>query len=212
MSAFLGPIHHWLFNKIQVVESRAFALAGALDESGKGSLNGALEEYGDKLEGADVAEILGDNSIHQFLSGLIARVEVLEAKIMDAANGNHELLLSAAEKHGRETAQKAISARGSKPESLDEIGQCLNDFCLEGMPCDPGATFESAGDKLMYGHTACNHLENWGYTSADPKKMCMLTCAWTKGLVSGLSENANFEVKNTIANGSDSCLAEIKLC
>lgn len=211
MSAFLGPIHHWLFSKIQVLESRAFAVATALEASGKGSLNGALTEYGDKLEGADISEILGDNSIHQFLSGLIARVEVLEAKAMDAAGENHEILLDAAEKHGRETAEKAIEARGSKPENLDEIGQYLNDFCLEGMPCDPGASFESAGETLVYGHSACNHLENWGYTNVDPKKMCRLTCSWTKGFVKGLSDNAGFEVKNTIADGANSCSAEVKL-
>lgn len=212
MSLFLGPIHHWMFNKILILESRAFSIASALAGEGveSAAVNKAVADYGEKLAGRDLADMLGDNSIHQFLYGLIAKVQIFEAGLVDLAKDRWEVALRAAEAHGRETAGKALKASGAKGASLEDIYRLIHDNQLEGMPCDPGAeTAVLSPAKLGYYHSTCNHIQNWEYTGVDIKRMCAITNAWIKGFIAGVSASASYEVKQTLADGASSCKAEI---
>jgi len=212
MSLFLGPIHQWMFNKILILESRAFSIATALESAGveRDAVNKAVADYGEKLAGRDLADMLGDNSIHQFLYGLIAKVQIFEASLVDLAKNSFDIVLKAVEAHGRETADNAVKAVGVKTASLEDIYRLIHDNQLEGMPCDPGAeTAPLNPGKLGYFHSTCNHIQNWEYTSVDIKRMCALTNAWIKGFIAGVNGNASYEVKETIAGGAQSCKAEI---
>lgn len=213
MSAFLGPIHYWMFNKIQILESRAFAIAASLETGGKAEpVKKAIDGYGERLDGKDIAVLLGDNPIHQFLEGLIGKVEVFEAQLVEAAGDDFDKVLSAVEAHGREMAARALGASGGKMGSLHDIYQVVNEYQLEGMPCDPGAVVEElSDDKMIYAHSSCNHIRNWEYTGVDVKKMCDVNNTWLKGLITGLNGGAEYTVLETIAGGAGSCRAEMKL-
>lgn len=212
MSAFLGPIHHWLFSKICIIESRAFALAETLAEDGLDT-EALITGYGEKLQGADLEQIVGDASIHMFLTGLITKTEVFEAQLVAAAGeGRFDKVLISAEAHGKETAAKAIETAGDAPDSSQAIYKFIHEHQLEGMPCDPGGEVNPISEnELEYTHTTCNHIPNWEYTDASPKNMCSVTNAWLKGFVAGLSEGADFTVEQTIADGAGSCLARLSL-
>lgn len=214
MSLFLGPIHHWMFNKILILESRAFSLATAMEGAGveNAAVAKAVCDYGEKLAGRDLAEMLGDNSIHQFLYGLIAKVQIFEAGLVDLAKDRFDLALKTAESHGRETALKAMKVSGAKTDSLEDIYRLIHDNQLEGMPCDPGAEIAaSPPGKLGYFHSTCNHIQNWEYTGVDIKRMCVITNAWIRGFIAGVSSRASYEVKETLADGANSCKAEITI-
>ncbi|MBI4665744.1 MAG: hypothetical protein HY751_04955 [Nitrospinae bacterium] len=212
MSLFLGPIHIWMFNKILILESRAFALAEALEKSGNGGVGAVVEEYGQRLEGRNLADILGDNSIHQFLYGLIGRAQIMEARLMELAGDGGAQLVKVAEEHGRQTARGAVAKAGSNPQTLEDIYRQVNDHHMEGMPCDPGAeTTQESKTVMGYCHSSCNHIQNWSYTGADVKAMCGLTNAWLAGFVSELNPAAVYEVKETLAEGAGSCRATITL-
>ncbi|MGK7346269.1 MAG: hypothetical protein ACNS63_10740 [Candidatus Nitrospinota bacterium M3_3B_026] len=211
MSAFLGPIHYWMFKKIQTLESRAFAIASALEAAGRGGeVKELSDEYGDRLEGQDLEAILGDNPIHQFLSGLIARVEVLESKLVEAAGDDFGKALEAAGEHGEKTAQAALE-NAAAPENFEQMYQIINDYQLEGMPCDPGAEVGMTNGVMRYDHSTCNHLPNWRFTGVDVGRMCDITNAWLNGFIKGLNKDASFSVEKTIAKGAGSCRAELKL-
>ncbi len=216
MSAFLGPIHHWMFNNIKAVESRAFAIASAVENSGDETIAMAvkniLDEYGERFEGKDLAEFVGNSPIHQFISGMLSKTEVFEAQIVAAADGKFDLILEVAFNHGKGAAAKALDGKDQKPENLNGIEQYIRENQLEGMPCDPSGTFEQLSESsLIYSHTTCNHLQNWGYADVDKEKMCKLTCEWLKGFTQGLNGGVSFSVKNSIASGASSCAAELKL-
>ncbi len=213
MSAFLGPIHYWLFNKILHVEDRAFAIASAMESNGKAeTARSKIEEYGQRLAGADLAELVEGNSIHQSLYGLISKVEVFEAGLVEAAGDDYEIIKKAAEENGKEAAEKAVAKEGARPEDLESIYRFINDSQLEGMPCDPGAEVEPLdANRLAYRHIACNHISNWEYTSCPSSKMCGINNAWLKGFISGLNGDAEYTVEKTIADGAKSCAAEIRL-
>ncbi len=212
MSAFLGPIHHWLFNKIVHMEGRAFAIASMLSDNGqKEAVDQKIADYGQKLEGADLAQLVGDNSIHQFLYGLISKVEVFEAGIVETAS-DFDKVLQTVEAHGKASAEQALSQSGEAVDDAEALYKYVNDYVLEGMPCDPGAEVQPIDNKrFAYNHTACNHIPNWEYTACSPSKMCAVHNAWLKGFVSGLNSNATLEVKETIADGAGRCSAEISI-
>ncbi len=213
MSAFLGPIHHWLFNKILHIEDRAFHIASILENNGKAEIaKNKVEEYGPRLAGADLAELVGDASIHQFMYSLISKVEVFEAGLVEAAGEDYETVRKGVEEHGKLSAQEAVGRQGEKPEDLESLYKYINDSQLEGMPCDPGAMVEPMDDgSLAYRHTACNHIQNWEYTNCPSSKMCGIHNAWLKGFVSGLNDAAEYSVDETIADGAQTCSAFITL-
>jgi hypothetical protein len=203
-----------MFNKIVILESRAFSIATALEKAGveSSAVNKAVADYGQKLAGRDLAEMLGDNSIHQFLYGLIGKVQIFEASLVDLAKDRWDVAVKAVESHGRETADKAVKASGAKVASLEDIYRLIHDNQLEGMPCDPGAeTAALIPGKLGYFHSTCNHIQNWEYTGVDIKRMCAITNAWIKGFIAGVNDTASYEVKQTLADGAPSCKAEITL-
>lgn len=214
MSAFLGPIHYWLFNKIVILESRAMAIAGALDKMGKASrVKEIMADYGDKLEGSDLAEIIGDNPIHQFLYGLIAKAQILESQLVEAADKDFDKILPVVEEHGKATAHNAISQNGGKePANLEEIYQYIHNCQLEGMPCDPGASVNPvSGEHVRYTHSSCNHISNWRFTGVDANSMCVLTNTWLKSFVNGLNPKAEFALETSITGGGKSCSADIRM-
>jgi hypothetical protein len=203
-----------MFNKILILESRAFSIAMALATAGveRDAVNKSVADYGEQLAGRDLADMLGDNSIHQFLYGLIAKVQIFEASLVDLAKNSFDVALKAVEAHGRETAGNAVKAVGVKTASLEDIYRLIHDNQLDGMPCDPGAeTASLSPGKLGYFHTTCNHIQNWEYTGVDIKRMCALTNAWIKGFIAGVNPNASYEVKETLAGGSKSCKAEVTI-
>ncbi len=214
MSLFLGPIHHWMFNKILILESRAFSIASAMEGAGveSAAVGKAVSDYGEKLAGRDLGEMLGDNSIHQFLYGLIAKIQIFEASLVDLAKDSWDLVLKTAESHGRQTAVNAVRVSGARTDSLEDIYRLIHDNQLEGMPCDPGAeTAVLTPGKLGYFHSTCNHIPNWEYTGVDIKRMCAITNAWIKGFIAGVNGKASYEVMETLAGGAKSCKAEITI-
>lgn len=213
MSAFLGPIHNWLFKKIVNMEKRAFAIASTMQNNGKADIaESKIKEYGQKLEGADLAALVGDSSIHQSLYGLISKVEVFEASLVAEAGDGFEKIIQAVEDHGRKSGELAVAEQGDGPADLAAINKYVNDNQLEGMPCDPGAEVAPLDEnRTAYRHTACNHIPNWQYTDCPPSKLCAVHNAWLKGFISGLNPSATYSVEKTIADGASSCSAEIKL-
>jgi len=214
VSAFLGPIHYWLFNKIQFMEERSFAVASYLQENGsKDAASQKVTEYGERLAGADLGQILGNNSIHNFLYGLISKVEIFEAGLMDLVSEDHIAdVMKVVEEHGRSIGKKLVEHKGAKPSNLQELYQHVSDTQLEGMPCDPTAEVKLLDEHNMaYNHSTCNHIPNWEYTSCSNKTMCQLHNAWLGGFISGLNEAASYKVESTIADGAPSCSAKITL-
>jgi hypothetical protein len=197
------------------MEDRSFAIASYLQANGsKEAATKKISEYGQRLTGADLGQLLGNNSIHNFLYGLISKVEIFEAGLVELANdGKFADLLKVAGEHGRNTGLKLLEHNGGKsPSTLEELYQQIADTHLEGMPCDPGGEVEPLNEHtLAYNHSACNHIPNWEYTGCGNKRMCQIHNAWLGGFISGLNGSAKYTVERTIADGASSCAAKITL-
>ena len=87
MSAFLGPIHYWLYGKIQHVQDRTARLAqeandtcSTLAESAQATV---YETYGEPpARQTDLAELIDPTNIHGWLARQIQLTEAREAALL----------------------------------------------------------------------------------------------------------------------------------
>lgn len=220
MSMFLGPIHYWLFSKIQIVESRRDrymeALAKKFGDEFAPKAQELDEEYGPKLNSQPLDSLVGDNPIHGLLQSLVNKVETGEGKVVAAALEKYEtdafnLLLEEAEKHGRETGERAVTEKNLSHPSTEEIFQVLNDYLLEGMPCDnvtvPNPKSE---DCFELKHVRCLHQENWIGAGAPLMEMCCFLNTWIGAFVKAVNPEVSYERNMSIASGDSGCQAEFK--
>ena len=131
MSAFLGPIHHWLYSKIQVQEDLTARIA---EESVKrGWL--AEEETSQYVHEEDrpLEEMIDISNIHGWLQGCIHDAEHryagLLSKILEKDPERQKTILEIAESFGQERAL-------SENSTAEEIYKAFEDTFVNGMPCD----------------------------------------------------------------------------
>lgn len=220
MSMFLGPIHYWLYNKITIVEARRERYLQALENKyGKDFMavaDALEEEYGPKLDGQRLDQMVGNQPIHGFLSALIQKVEGGEGKLVKAAidkyNGDaFTLLLETAEQHGREIGERAATEKDISQPSVEDVYRLLNDYLLEGMPCDQGPIpVSKSADAIELQHNSCLHRHNWEAVDAPMMEMCCFTNAWIGGFIQAVKPGMQYERIASIASGDPGCVAEYK--
>lgn len=129
MSAFLGPIHYWMYEKILVQEDLVARIAAKAVQ--EGWLDSAAEFVAG--ESRPLEEIIDEANIHGWLSARIESVEKRYAGLVVGLVTGHE---------ERMADLKAIAyALGSgKAAAADSTaGECykrIEDCTLDGMPCD----------------------------------------------------------------------------
>ena len=111
MSMFLGPIHQWLYNKIQNGAERASAIEeaykGAFGAEADAIISGLDENYPAFPVGIPLEDIIGDAQIHPFLMGLIRMVETREGALVKAFT----------DKYSDRAVEIAIDGRGVRKEN-----------------------------------------------------------------------------------------------
>lgn len=129
MSAFLGPIHYWMYDKIRMQEEllRRFAIkadnAGWLD-----SAMGFVDEEKRPLE-----EIIDEANIHGWLSSRIESVEKCYAELTVKILTGHEVRLEELKAIAYGLGEEQAAAPDS---SAEQCYKRIEDCTLSGMPCD----------------------------------------------------------------------------
>lgn len=195
MSAFIGPIHYWLYRKISLVarredflRERAAALCGSAAEELQEQVR---QTYGWPLPDADLGKLIEHDNIHGWLQRQIKIVETREAafvrELLDTCGGAAaELLEGAFADHGRLTGESARAQARHDLSAAPGLYQALNDHYLNGMPCDQAdMVTASAADKLTWETGACLQQPNWRRVGADEQAMARFYRAWLAGFVAG---------------------------
>jgi hypothetical protein len=219
MSAFLAPIHYWLFNKIQRVEKREqrlFDLASDMCGSTAEELREQVwQSYGEPLPEKDLSEMIDQSNIHGWLQKQINIVESREAafvKEMTAMCGDA----------GLQTATKAFAEDGDACGSdakesgrydlstANGIYKAMNDYFLNGMPCDQADMLvENSADKVVWQGGACLQEKNWTRAGIDAKPMTSLYRAWFVGFVQAANPAFAYAQTADILNGDSVSKHEI---
>ena len=125
MSLVLGPVHHWMYKKIQTTEAReAFiveALKAKYGQEAEEVLNSIYNKHPLSDNNASLEEILGNVPIHQGIQNLIINAETREASVISAfckkyGDEAKELVIRSAHEHGVECGKRAVAERGNSGE------------------------------------------------------------------------------------------------
>ncbi|KNF09801.1 hypothetical protein CLPU_2c02530 [Gottschalkia purinilytica] len=202
MSRFLAPIHKWLFNKIklheelekEIVEGFRSQYGNEIDSIERDN----IKKYGDRLPDSPLEEIIDTDNIHGWLQDKISIAETRQASILaylfKQYKDNGILLAKSiyennAIKHGK------LAREGLGDTSAEDIYKIINNYVLDGMPCDNANSITKAeGDLLEYKQDHCLHIKYWNESKVDPKLMYDLRSTWIGTFVNTLNPDFKYQV------------------
>lgn len=193
MSAFIGPVHYWLYEKIRLISQReeyiyekAAAMCGSTAEELREQV---WQTYGRPLPDSDLSELIDHTNIHGWLQRQINIAESREAAFIkelldmcgDTAAG---LIEQAFAEHGKMCGEKAKAKGKYDAGTAPGIYKALNDYYLNGMPCDQAdMVVVSEADSLIWETGACLQEPNWKRAGADDKTMARYYQIWLSKFV-----------------------------
>lgn len=199
MSLYLGKIHYWLFNKIlwfEGLESEIIDLAKSenLDiESLSKEIN---DKYGEKLPNKPLEEMIDTNNIHGWLQEKIhsaeGRMAAWTTKILDnnkeAYNGMERIYINQAIKAAKETKKDKGTLN-----SADEIFNNVNDYILDGMPCDRVNEIFAANESTVeWTIRVCVHKDIWEKEQGDVDLFYRLRGLWIKAFINEINNEFDY--------------------
>lgn len=184
MSAFLGPIHHWLYNKIEfqntlvndiVSYSESFrAMRGIAEELSK--------KYGE-LENKPLEDIIDEKNIHGWLQQKVSTVEYRMADVVTKLLSQDQDKLKDLERIFFE-AGKERSA--SDKDDAVMVYRFITDTLLDGMPCDRANQLITEEAHLaIWIRNSCVHKSFWDEVEGDINIYYKLREALINGMLYG---------------------------
>lgn len=186
MSAFLGKIHYWLYDKIKLQEELIESVTALADKNGfngKALLNKSYSNYGAPVTGPLENEIEHEN-IHGWLQEKIISVESRLAyvltEIIQAGAVKTEEISEIFYKNGSEK-MKQLSLNEGTPE---EFFNLIFDYMLEGMPCDRVNQVVQCNEAMIEWHTTRDiHKEYFEQVLGEVSNYYYFRSAWINGFL-----------------------------
>jgi len=169
MRAFLAPIHTWLFSKILLAEELETNLKKSYIDKYKDIANEVSKKslaYGGPIDtGKDIEDVIDVSNIHGWLQDKIEKVETRTAYIItEMVKMYGEEAKAIAMECYAEQGKIAGETLKSKDKLIgpEEIFNALNNYLLEGMPCDRVTRLiKSENDIYEWETTSCIHKNYW---------------------------------------------------
>ena len=193
MSAFLAPIHFWMYDKVQLQEKLIQYLAAAAADKGW-SLGGHKAEEFIVEDDRPLDELIDTDDIHGWLSGRIDEVESRYAAFVQLLLDNNDGLLpelqQLAKKFG---ADKAVEAGSDGAQ----IYQAFNNTFLNGMPCDLAIkVVDKNPESFTWQQASECHGKYWKAVGGNPATYYTLRNA----ILEGLMENTGYKLNCVAGN------------
>jgi len=203
MSAFLGPIHHWLYNKVKWHEDLLQDIIDKGNKSGNNTdiLEEASKELYGKGETRPLASVIDEGNIHGWLQKKIESLEYRMAYIITNLLKMDALTLEEIENIYRENGKKAYQSLDEELESSEEIFKAINDFLIDGMPCDRvNKPVKAEADYFKWIKTQCLHMQYWEAVGGNIETYNRLRKVWIDAFVPAgfefeVSTNEDFEIR-----------------
>ena len=181
MSLFLGKIHFWLFNKVLWFEGLEDEIIKLAQEEGLNVKKLSVEinnKYGQKTENKNLEEIIDTNKIHSAEGRMAAWTKAILENNETAIGKLENIYANQGIKAAKEVKEEKniISAK--------EIYDSINDYILDGMPCDRvNEVIIAEEDKVQWKRRICVHNDIWQKESMDVSIFYQLRNIWIKAFV-----------------------------
>lgn len=206
MSAFLGPIHNWLYNQIQIVENREAEIVAQFSEKySETEVNNLVlpyrDQYGELKEDKPLADLIKGSDIHPWLEAAIKSAQCREASIVAALMEKYddqELLLDIYSAQAEKLAEKAKKRDGAAEFDLETAFEIINEHFVERMPCDRLSGAVKDQDEIIWKHKSQLHQEFWQQTEVELELMHQLYSKWLSVFTRNLNKSISHkrEIKN----------------
>jgi hypothetical protein len=183
MSAFLGPIHYWLFNKIKIQNSLTEEIISyAKANTRKGNLKDEMDVMFGTVSISPLEDVIDTTNIHGWLQECVSTVEYRLAFSVTALIKEKEEVINDLKtiffNYG------VSLAKGLQDISAGKIYQQLNDTLLDGMPCDHANGIVSQEEnEITWKRNVCVHKQYWSEVGGDIKNYYILREEFIKGFV-----------------------------
>ncbi len=199
MSAFLGQIHFWLYNKIQVEET---ILEGILKQAENKGFDVVtfekeiVEKFGEATKGK-LEDVINQDNIHGWLQDRITSVESRLASTVTTLLNNNVLtndeIKAVFVVNANECANK-VEVSVVEPAAMFNL---VFDYLLAGMPCDRVNQVEEANETVVKWSTNMDiHEEYWELVGGNVENFHNCIESWIKIFVSGVNPNFEYEKIN----------------
>lgn len=200
MSAFLGPIHYWLYKKIQLMENIEKTIIKTINFDKIDSISQETEKtIAPFLVEAPLDQVIDTNNIHAWLQEQITNVEQRQALLIRKIEENgyadiDELVNTVYQDFGHQSAQ---DANIENPNDLDLLFNKLNNYLLEGMPCDRvNQVVEQSTEALTWITAKCVHTHNWNSADISVERYYNFRASFINGFVTGVNPALKYTYKN----------------
>ncbi len=203
MSLFLGKIHFWLFNKILWFEGLENEIIDVAKSEGLDILNLQKEiedKYGTKLPNKPLDEIIDTSNIHGWLQEKIysseGRIAAWTTVIIDNKREAKTKLEEIYINQGI-IAAKEVKEEGVRLDSAENIFNKVNDYILDGMPCDRVNEIININENYVeWTRRICVHKEIWDKESGDVEYFYFLRSLWIKAFVNEINNEFDYLEEN----------------
>ena len=199
MSLFLGKIHYWLFNKIkwfENLEENIIDLAKAEGLNTEDLRKDIEGKYGERLPNKPLEELIDQKNIHGWLQSQIHSAERRMASwtkvLIDTDKENYEKLKSIYKEQGIVAANE-FKNDGKVATTPKEIFNAMNDYILDGMPCDRvNEVILDEENMIKWKSRICVHKDIWEEVGCDVNYFYDLRNLWIESFVKNLNENFKY--------------------
>ncbi|NLP27907.1 MAG: hypothetical protein GX370_03925 [Clostridia bacterium] len=202
MSRYLGKIHFWLFDKIRYSEELENKIEKWTFEEGLLKAvdwkSDIISKFGPATGEKPLEEIIDESNIHGWLQDKITRTESrMAAWITNILSEKTEYKKKLEEIFRQDGEEKGKEANEKYNVSSPKLAyKVINDYILEGMPCDSvDRVMEDEDKKFVWLSTVCIHSDNWKAAGGNVQHFYDLRQVWLESFLSQLGSGYNFSVQ-----------------
>lgn len=218
MSRFLGPIHHWLFNKIVLFEKLEGDIINNIEKSLKTDINDVVQsannEFGNPLPNMPLENLIDTNNIHGWLQSKINIAESRQAKIISVLINKYgtEAFETIKSTYIEQARNNGINAKAENDVSTpDQMFKTINNYILDGMPCDNANNITINDENLLeWKVVSCLHKKYWDLVNGDINIFYKLREAWISEFVNNANINLQYTFDIKEIEGNQVLIHQIK--
>lgn len=214
MSLFLGKIHHVLYNKIlwfEGIEEKIIENVKNNDISIDDLLNHINKHFGKPLGNKPLEEVIDTTNIHGWLQQRIENAELRHAALITELltwnpKYNSELI-KIFSNQGKAAANEYVNlTENIKAISAPEIYQALNEYILDGMPCDRvNEILKNNEEEFSWLITTCVHRAHWERVGGNVDYFYVYRETWISAFVNELNPEFKYEKTSDNVNRIVKC-------